>query len=112
MTPEEIRNLRKKRGETVRQFAAKLAVDKGTVVNWEQGYTHPKGLYLKTLQRMAKRAMRGKWDKPTGLRGGLTEDPASSWPQVTRIDKHTLDALCRVLECQPGDLLEYDEGEE
>jgi len=23
----------------------------------------------------------------------------------------TLEALCRVLECQPGDLLEYDKGE-
>lgn len=24
----------------------------------------------------------------------------------------TLEALCRVLECQPGDLLAFDEGEE
>ena len=27
--------------------------------------------------------------------------------QTTRIDKITLDALCKVLKCQPGDLLEY-----
>ncbi len=24
----------------------------------------------------------------------------------------TLNAICRVLECQPGDILEYEEGEE
>lgn len=31
---------------------------------------------------------------------------------IKRIDLWQLDSLCRVLKCQPGDLLVYKEGEE
>lgn len=56
MTPEEIQKLRNARGETIRQFADTMGVDKNTILNWEKGRTIPKGLYLRTLERMAKRA--------------------------------------------------------
>ncbi|MDY6783433.1 MAG: helix-turn-helix domain-containing protein [Cyanobacteriota bacterium] len=29
--------------------------------------------------------------------------------RLTRIDESTLDALCKALQCQPGDLLVYEE---
>ena len=32
--------------------------------------------------------------------------------KVKAIRFSTLDAICRVLHCQPGDILEYQEGEE
>jgi putative transcriptional regulator len=32
--------------------------------------------------------------------------------KVQGIRFNTLDAICKALECQPGDLLEYKEGEE
>ena len=31
--------------------------------------------------------------------------------QIKALKMSTLDKLCRVLDCQPGDLLEYAEGE-
>ncbi|MEG4442858.1 helix-turn-helix transcriptional regulator [Microcoleus sp. AT9_B5] len=30
--------------------------------------------------------------------------------RLTRIDETTLDALCKALNCQPGDLMVYEEG--
>ncbi|MBW4466374.1 MAG: helix-turn-helix transcriptional regulator [Pegethrix bostrychoides GSE-TBD4-15B] len=30
-------------------------------------------------------------------------------PRLTRIDKSTLNALCKALKCQPGDLMRYEE---
>ena len=32
--------------------------------------------------------------------------------KIRALKMSTLDKLCRVLDCQPGDLLEYAEGEE
>ena len=48
--------LRKKMGLSIRAFADKIGVNKATIVNWEQGRHTPKGLSLKVLERMAKRA--------------------------------------------------------
>jgi putative transcriptional regulator len=31
--------------------------------------------------------------------------------RLSRIDEDTLDALCKALKCQPGDLMVYEEGE-
>ena len=31
--------------------------------------------------------------------------------RLPRIDEPTLDALCKALKCQPGDLIVYEEGE-
>ena len=44
---------------------------------------------------------------------GLSETNLSLLKQghVKGIRFNTLDAICRVLECQPGDLLEYRAGE-
>ena len=55
MKPEEILQLRKKMGLSIRAFADKIGVNKATIVNWEQGRHTPKGLSLKVLERMAKR---------------------------------------------------------
>jgi putative transcriptional regulator len=40
---------------------------------------------------------------------GLTEPVAYRWVrgEVKQIKLSTLDAVCQVLECQPGDILEY-----
>jgi len=58
MTPEEILQLRKTMGLSIRGFADRIGVDKSTIVNWEQGRHQPKGLALKALERLAKRAAR------------------------------------------------------
>ena len=55
MKPEEILQLRKTTGLSIRAFADKIGVNKATVVHWEQGRHAPKGLALKALERMAKR---------------------------------------------------------
>ena len=55
MKSEEILQLRKKMGLSIRAFADKIGVNKATIVNWEQGRRTPKGLALKELERMAKR---------------------------------------------------------
>ena len=55
MKSEEILQLRKKMGLSIRAFADKIGVNKATIVNWEQGRHVPKGLSLKVLERMAKR---------------------------------------------------------
>ena len=31
--------------------------------------------------------------------------------RLTRIDEKTLEALCKALKCQPGDLMVYEEGD-
>jgi putative transcriptional regulator len=35
----------------------------------------------------------------------------NSYEMPPRLDRETLEKLCRVLECQPGDLLRYSPGE-
>ena len=50
----------------------------------------------------------------------LSEQPGMTMANVSNFKNHkvkafrfsTLDALCRILDCQPGDLLEYREEEE
>jgi len=58
MEPDEIKTLRLQAGLTVRDFAATLGINKGTVVDWELGRHKPRGLYLKALQLLAKRIER------------------------------------------------------
>lgn len=39
----------------------------------------------------------------------------ATWRKIQQgghIDTRTIDALCKLLECQPGDILEYIEGED
>ena len=55
MKSEEILQLRKKMGLSIRAFADKIGVNKATIVNWEQGRHAPTGLALKVLECMAKR---------------------------------------------------------
>ena len=55
MKPEEIRQLRKGLGLSQQKFADKLDVALSTVFRWEKGDSSPKGLYLKALERLAKR---------------------------------------------------------
>ena len=50
---------------------------------------------------MTRKALAEATDIDENTMGKLVKD------EVTRIDKKTLNALCRVLDCQPGDLLEY-----
>ena len=62
---------------------------------------------FKIFEVMAQRGFRTRkaLSEATGLPettvGKLVKD------EVTRIDKKTLESLCRALQCQPGDLLEY-----
>ena len=58
MTSEEILQLRKKMGLSIRAFADKIGVNKATIVNWEQGRHAPIGLALKVLKRMPKRVFK------------------------------------------------------
>ena len=50
---------------------------------------------------MTRKALAEATDIDENTMGKLVKD------EVTRIDKKTLNALCRMLDCQPGDLLEY-----
>jgi len=56
MTADQIRKLREDLGLSIRGFADKIGVDKNTVVHWEKNRHNPKGLTLKALERLAKRA--------------------------------------------------------
>ncbi len=60
---------------------------------------------------MAKRKMRSK-DLAKAI--GLTEQNLSILKnnKAKAVRFSTLEEICRVLKCQPGDLLEYQEGEE
>ena len=56
MTPEQIKEIRQALGLSIRAFADRLGVNKASIVNWEQGHHQPKGMALKALERLAKRA--------------------------------------------------------
>jgi DNA-binding transcriptional regulator YiaG len=56
MDADQIRKLRENLDLSIRAFADKIGVDKNTVVHWEKNRHRPKGLYLKALERLAKRA--------------------------------------------------------
>lgn len=45
----------------------------------------------------------------TGLHAGTISKLKNNPPR--RVDVETLEALCRALDCQPGDLLRYAPGE-
>lgn len=59
---------------------------------------------------LARRKMKSK-DLAEAI--GLSETNLSLLKQghVKGVRFHTLEAICRVLDCQPGDLLEYRDGD-
>lgn len=64
-------------------------------------------IIFKVYQKMAERGFHTRQSladaagiNPTNL-GRIVKG------KVTRIDVETIDKLCRALDCQPGDLLEY-----
>ncbi len=44
----------------------------------------------------------------TGLHPVTVNKLKNTYVMPARLDRNTLDKLCRVLECQPGDLLRYE----
>lgn len=63
-------------------------------------------IYFKVAELMGKRRMtKQKLSKETGIRPNTV---ASLWKgESKRIEIKHLDALCKALDCQPGDLFEY-----
>ena len=61
----------------------------------------------KIFLKMAERGIRTlrELSGQIGLSEGTTGRIARG--ETTRIDLETIEALCRVLDCQPGDFLEY-----
>jgi DNA-binding transcriptional regulator YiaG len=55
-TPPGVRRLRKKLGLTQEAFAARLGVTWVSVSRWENGHSTPRGLSVKALNALAKRA--------------------------------------------------------
>ena len=62
---------------------------------------------LKVYEVMARRGFMSR--KALSEASGIDETTMGRLvkDQISRIDKGTLEALCRTLKCQPGDLLEY-----
>lgn len=60
MTPEEIRELRQRYGESQQDFAARLGVSLRTVAGWEAGTTKPSPLALRALAEAKRKAPRRK----------------------------------------------------
>jgi len=60
MTPDEIRQIRQNLELSQQRFADKLGVALSTVFRWEKGDSEPKGMSLRALERLAKRAAKGK----------------------------------------------------
>lgn len=46
----------------------------------------------------------------TGLHPGTISKLKSQREMPRRLDRETLDRLCQALDCQPGDLLQYEKG--
>ena len=56
MDSTAVKKLREKLGLGVQDFAKKVGVSRMTVFRWESGQSAPRGLALKALDRLAKRA--------------------------------------------------------
>ena len=54
MTAAEIKVLRKKLGFTQQQMAAKLGVDRRTIIRWEAGEARPSQLANRQLKRLER----------------------------------------------------------
>ncbi|MBD0337233.1 MAG: helix-turn-helix transcriptional regulator [Cyanobacteria bacterium Co-bin13] len=57
-------------------------------------------------------AERGMSNKELAVITGMTPNSVSRLKTrryLTRVDQETLDALCKALKCQPGDLMVYEE---
>lgn len=52
LTPEAIKQIRKRLGASQEQFASMAGATKTTVVNWEKGYTSPSPTHLARLQEI------------------------------------------------------------
>ena len=59
LSPEEIRDLRKREGASQAVFARYLNVTAGLVSQWERGEKHPQGASLKLLALVAKNGLNG-----------------------------------------------------
>ena len=55
ITPEEIKEIRKKAGKTQEEFAEMLNVSKDTVASWELGRRKPLGTAVKMLRMFEKK---------------------------------------------------------
>lgn len=55
-----------------------------------------------------------KWDLRQKGVNGTVLDKVLSGPltKTKRVDTETINKLCHILECQPGDIMEYTEGGE
>lgn len=61
-----------------------------------------------------RRIKTGEIASKTGLHGSTVSKLKALEEMPARLDRKTLDKLCKALECQPGDLLKYvpdDEGQ-
>lgn len=58
LTPETIRELRRRLGLTQPAFAVRLGVSVQAVRHWEQGLRTPTGLYAKALRALIKQSPR------------------------------------------------------
>lgn len=56
LTPESIRNLRKRLGMTQPQFADAIGCTAQAVSYWERGTRQPRGLYAAAIRRLMRHA--------------------------------------------------------
>jgi transcriptional regulator with XRE-family HTH domain len=69
LTPERIRNLRKKKGLSQRELAIITGVTTGAVLSWEKGKFKPKGdkkVALVALRKVTKRDVKKMLAEKTG----------------------------------------------
>jgi len=60
MTVREIKRLRKTLNLTQEALAARLGVNRVTLADWERGAHRPRGLYLRALLELQKKAKKAK----------------------------------------------------
>lgn len=54
VTPDEIKALRVSLGLSQHDFAVRIGTTAPTIFRWEKGQRHPKGLYAKVLNDLAR----------------------------------------------------------
>ncbi len=59
MTPDQIRDLRRRHGLTQQELATRLRCSIGAVRDWEQGKHAPTGLYLDAIERLERISPKG-----------------------------------------------------